>query len=312
MKEAVRAYLAARRSLGYELAVEGKELRRFAEYAESIGHMGPVTTELALRWAKLPADADPLYWARRLDVVRRFAQHQALVEAGTEIPPRGILGPSYRRPAPHIYSSEEVVALLAAAARLGPAGGLRPHTYGTLFGLLACTGMRISEALRLERSDVDLDVGAITVAQSKFRKSRWLPIHASTAHALLSYQAHRERYLPGARDEHFFLTEKGTSLKWHRTYMTFRCIREGLGWTQRAVWPRIHDLRHTFAVRTLLRWYQEGAPIGNKITYLSTYLGHVKVADTYWYFSALPELMAIAAERFEAHGRVKVVGDTGG
>jgi integrase len=300
MKDAVEAYLALRRSLGYELAIEGEELRRFAAFADRIGHTGPVTTDLAVRWAKLPTNADPLYWARRLDVVRRFARHQALTEPGTEIPPRGFLGPSHRRPAPHIYSRDEIQALMQAAAALGPPGGLRPHTYQSLFGLLACTGLRMSEALRLKQSEVDLDAALIFVAKSKFRKSRWVPIHASTTQALAAYQNHRNRYLWQAADPHFFLTEHGTSLKWHRTYMTFRAIRERLGWAARPDWPRIHDLRHTFAVRTLLRWYEEGAPIGNKIAYLSTYLGHVKVSDTYWYLSAVPELLMAAAGRFEA------------
>jgi len=299
MKDRVIAYLAARRSLGYELAIEGEELRRFAEYADSIGHTGPITTDLGVRWAKLPAHADPLYWARRLDIVRRLAHHQALIEPGTEIPPRGWLGPSYRRPSPHIYLREEIQALLLAAGRLGPNAGLRPHTYTTLFGLLACTGLRISEALLLERRDVGLGDGAIRVNRSKFHKSRWIPIHASTVAALSSYQRQRARRLPQATDPHFFVTDKGTSLKWHRTNMTFRALREELGWTARPILPRIHDLRHTFAVRTLLRWYEAGAPLGSKIAYLSTYLGHVKVSDTYWYFSAVPELLAVASERFE-------------
>jgi integrase len=148
---------------------------------------------------------------------------------------------------------------------------------------------------------VDLDAGTIVVLKSKFRKSRQIPIHASVVRALSAYQLRRNQYLPCATDLHFFLTEKGTSLKWQRTHTTFSRIREELGWARRALRPRIHDLRHTFAVRTLLRWYQEGAPIGNRIAYLSTYLGHVKVSDTYWYFSAVPELMMAAAGRFEAH-----------
>ena len=259
-----------------------------------------MTTDLAVQWAKLPAEADPLYWARRLDIVRRFAKHQALTESETEIPPSGLLGPSYRRPAPYIYAPDEIQALMRAAAGLGPPGGLRPHTYQTLFGLLACTGLRISEALRLKQSDVDIAAGRIRVVESKFRRSRWVPVHASTTRALAAYQNHRDRHLPHAADPHFFLTERGTSLKRYRTEMTFRVLREELGWSARAVRPRIHDLRHSFAVRTLLRWYEEGAPIGNKIAYLSTYLGHVKVSDTYWYLSAAPELLMAAAGRFEA------------
>ena len=166
---------------------------------------------------------------------------------------------------------------------------------------MACTGLRVSEALRLQPSDIDWAADRIYVAHGKFHKARWVPIHPSATQALAAYQAHRDRALPAPTDAVFFLTERGTSLKWHRTYMTFRTIREQLGWTARPVWPRIHDLRHTFAVRTLLRWYEAGDPIGQKITALSTYLGHVKVSDTYWYFSAVPELLRAAAGRFEAY-----------
>jgi integrase len=299
MLSVVNAYLADRRRLGYALSIEGEELRRFAQYADAIGHRGPITTELAVQWAKLPVQADPLYWARRLDMVRRLAKYQAMSEPGTEIPPKGLLGPSYRRPAPHIYSSSEISMLLQEAARLGPPGGLRPHTYYTLFGLLACTGLRISEALRLTRSDVDLRAGVLTVSQTKFHKSRLVPLHATTVEVLRDYARRRDRYLPQTTATSFFLTETSTSLKYHKTLLTFLKIRESLGWAERPHPPRIHDLRHTFAVRALLRWYEERASIGNKIVSLSTYLGHVKVSDTYWYLSAVPELLAAAASRFE-------------
>lgn len=299
MLNAVNAYLADRRQLGYELYIEGEELRRFAQYTDAIGHQGPITTELAVQWAKLPVHADPLYWARRLDMVRRLAKHLAMSEPNTEIPPKGLLGPSYRRPAPHIYSPYEIKALLQEAVRLGPPGGLRPQTYHTLFGLLACTGLRISEALRLTRSDVDLRNGILTVTQTKFHKSRLVPLHATTVKILRAYARRRDQYLPRTTATSFFLTEKGTPLKYHKTLLTFLQIRESLGWAEHPNPPRIHDLRHTFAVRTLLRWYEEGTPIGNKIVSLSTYLGHVKVSDTYWYLSAVPELLAAAASRFE-------------
>lgn len=306
----VEEYLSARRQLGFELHIEGAELRRFARYADSIGHEGPITTALAVEWAQLPIHADPLYKARRLDIVRRFAQFRLMFDSETEVPPPGILGPSYRRPAPHIYTSEEVRTLLSAAARLGPPGGLRPHTYKTLFGLLACTGLRVSEALHLTRPDVDLDAGLLMVTRTKFRKSRLVPLHASAAEALRAYAAHRDEYLPSSAATDFFLTERGTGLKYHKTFITFLHLRNALGWTGGAYGrpPRIHDLRHTFAVRTLQRWYEEGAPIGNKITALSTYLGHVKVTDTYWYLSAAPELLAAAGARFEACAKLLAEG----
>jgi integrase len=184
MVKLVEDYLACRRKLGFALKIEGQELLRFAKFADQIDHRGPITTELAIRWAKLPKKADPIYWARRLDIVRRFAKHRALFDLCTEIPPEGILGPSYRRMPPYIYSNEEIADLILAASKLGPAKGLRPHTYVTLFGLLASTGLRISEALRLTRNDVDWKVGVLMVKASKFKKSRLVPLHHTTTEAL--------------------------------------------------------------------------------------------------------------------------------
>ena len=167
MTDLVRDYLGHRRRLGFRLDDAGQLLMRFAEYADRAGHRGPLTTDLAVRWACLPRDGSPAYRARRLDLVRGFARYRAIFDPATEVPPRGLLGPAYRRATPHIYSEAEVSALLAAARQLAPAGGLRPHTYATLFGLLACTGLRLSEALNLTRSDVDWERGLLTVRQTK-------------------------------------------------------------------------------------------------------------------------------------------------
>lgn len=295
-------YLSFRRGLGFAMRVEGAELMRFARYADTSGHRGPVTTELALAWARLPKDADPLYWARRLDIVRRFAKHRALFDPATEIPPDRMFGPSYRRRSPHIYSESEIASLLSTAGRLGPAGGLRPQTYVTLFGLLASTGLRISEALRLTRDEVDLDTGLLTISETKFHKSRLIPLHPTTAAALRRYADRRDNYHPLVRLPAFFLTERGTSLKYWRVLMTFIDLRRALRWDKLGGPPRrIHNLRHSFAVRRLLRWYEEGADIDNKIAALSTYLGHARIMDTYWYLTAVPELLAVAAARYEAY-----------
>jgi integrase len=287
-----------RRKLGFALRIEGEELLRFARYAESMGHKGPLTVELALQWAQR-CSGSQIYQARRLDIVRRFARYLKLSLQETEIPQEGILGPSYRRISPHIYSEEEITALIGACRRLTPVGGIRPHTYATLFGLLACTGMRISEALRLTVDTVDAIRGMITVVEGKFHKSRVLPLHPSCVTALVSYSDLRERRHPATRA--FFVTEWGTSLKYLKTLMTFRGIAESLGWTRDT---RIHGLRHTFAVRKLIQWYRDGEDIDRRIGALSTYLGHCKVQDTYWYFSAVPELMALAADRFERYAEV--------
>jgi integrase len=294
-------YLSGRRKLGYALKIEGAELIRFAKYADGCGHQGPLTTELALRWANLPQKADPLYWSRRLDIVRRFAKYRLLFDPLTEIPPKGLFGPSYRRRAPHIYSEKEISELLLAALNLGPIGGLRPHTYVALFGLLASTGLRISEALALNRQDVDLEMDVLTIQTGKFRKSRLVPLHPTAANALRDYCRRRDQYHPRPTSSSFFLTEFGTRLKYWRSLMTFLSISRKLGWrgANQQSPPRIHDLRHTFAVRTLLRWYEQGADIDRNILALATYMGHVKATDTYWYLSAVPELFALIGNRFE-------------
>jgi integrase len=299
----VAEYLASRRRLGFALRIEGQLLAAFARYADRIGHRGPVTIELAVRWARLPQSASPLYWSRRLGVVRRFTKYRLLLDAATEVPPPRLLGPAFRRSSPHIYSEDETATLLRACRQLGPRGGLRPRTYATLFGLLACSGLRISEALRLRRDHIDLVGGVLSIVETKFRKSRLVPIHASTVRALRLYAEHRDRRHAEASTDAFFITERGTSLKYWRTIMTFTALRRAVGWTgERA--PRIHDLRHTFAVRRLLHWYEQGIDVEQKIAALATYLGHSKVTDTYWYLTAVPALLAAASARAERDARL--------
>lgn len=256
MTSLAEQYLSFRRGLGYAMRIEGAELLRFARYADESGHQGSVTVELAVRWATLPQAAKSLYRARRLDIVRRFAKHQAVFDPTTEVPPPGLLGPAYRRPPPHIYTKDELSALLQAARRLTPVAGLRPHTYATLIGLLACTGLRISEALRLTRNDVDLTAGILTIRESKFHRSRLVPLHASAVAALKAYAARRDQYHLRAASDAFFLTERGTSQKYWKTLMTFTNIRRQLGWSGRGQWgngPRLHDLRHYPAHRIIPR-----------------------------------------------------------
>jgi integrase len=297
--EQVQEYLKFRRSCGYQLEAPGKELMLFARYAALVGHKGPLTTELAVRWAKLPQDADPRYWATRYDIVRRFAEYRFLFDPATEIPPKGLLGPSKRRLSPHIYSDGEIAAFLQAASQLAPTDGLHPHTYVTLFGLLVSTGLRISEALNLSRQDAGLETGVLTIKETKFRKSRLVPVHPSTLQALRRYSKFRDSYLSGAKSKMFFLAEKGTPLNYRGVLYVFIKLRRELGWRGADRKPRVHDFRHTFAVRRLLKWYEEGANLDQKILALSTYLGHAQVTDTYWYLSAVPELLAIVSEKFE-------------
>jgi integrase len=294
-----KQYLEMRRNLGFALQIEGEQLLRFARYAERVGYSGPLTAEIALQWAQISSGSQ-INHARRLDIVRRFARYMKLSVPETEIPKEGILGPSYRRISPHIYSQEEISALIRACRQLTPNNGIRPHTHATLFGLLACTGMRISEALHLSIDDFDPDRAIITIVEGKFHKSRLLPLHPSCVKALITYSDLREKRHPSTRG--FFVTELGTSLKYLKVLMVFRMIAKSLNWSRDT---RIHGLRHTFAVRRLLQWHRDGEDVHRRIGELSTYMGHCKVRDTYWYFSAVPELMALAANRFEHYVEVR-------
>ena len=300
METRVKSYVAARRRLGFQLRIEAGELLRFARFADEIGHRGPVTTELALLWAQSATTSTPLYRARRLEVVRCFARYQVVSEPGTEIPPARILGRAHRRTQPHIYPEFELAAILALAGRLSSSKGLRSATYVTLIGLLACTGLRISEALRLLLADVDLEAGVLSIRETKFHKSRLVPLHTSAVKSLEEYIARRKRIQPCVSGAPFFINEVGRRLPYSTVRTVFRNLvdRAGIGIPNRRR-PRLHDLRHAFACNCLMRWYRSGIDVHQRIAALSTYLGHAKVSDTYWYLTGVPELMAITASRFE-------------
>ena len=298
-------YLVLRCGLGFDVDKLGWLLRDFARYTERIEHRGPITVDLAVRWAVSSRSGDPARAERRLGAVRQFARHRAAFDPATEVPPAGLLGRIPRRPQPHLYSDAEISALLLECSRLRPHDGLRPRTYVAFFSLLASTGLRLSEACRLTRRDVDLSKGLLTIRESKFRKSRLVPLHPTGVLALTSYAAQRDAFRDAPRSEFFFRTVRAPALERAATEKTFCRLRHRLGWTShgRARRPRIHDLRHTFAVRRLLRWYEEGVDVDRKILALATYLGHAKVTDTYWYLSAVPELMAVTSHRFEHFAR---------
>jgi integrase len=302
MAERVEQYLAYRHALGYQLRIEGLLLRAFARFADGAGHAGPLTVEIALRWARLPEGAARLYQARRLEVVGSLARYLAPRESGTEVPPRGLLGPAHARRPAFIYSEADVAALIEAAGGLAPPGGLRPQTYQTLLGLLACTGLRVGEALALRAGDVDCAAGVLTVRQAKFRKSRLVPLHPSAAEPLRAYAAARDRRHPAGRDSTFFVSDAGRPLPYRTVRSTFHALlRRAMPGVrpQGRVRPRLVDLRHTFACRRLLAWYRDGTDVPRAIDQLSTYLGHARVTDTYWYLTGVPELFTLAAERFE-------------
>jgi integrase len=299
MAARVKAYLLYRRGLGYQLKSEGQLLGQFAEFADQSGHRGPVTTELALRWARSTSGTERLYWARRLEVVRCLARHLAPMEPGTEIPLRGLLGPAHRRTTPHIYSDAEIAGLMTSARRLHPTDGLRPRTYETLIGLLAAAGLRISEALHLARGHVDWDRGWLCVRQTKFRKTRWVPLHPTATAALRAYAELRDRTFPHCDPDRFFVNDRGLPLPYSTIRTVFRGLCNGLRIAGSRRRPRLHDLRHTFACRRIELWSEAGMDVTHAITALSTYLGHAKVTDTYWYLTATPDLMARAAAQFE-------------
>ena len=303
----VEAYVALRRALGTSLVQQAALLRDFGRFLDrALGRDGPITSELALRWAQAPRSKDPDQTARRLGAIRGFLRHRAGFDTGTEVPPPQLLGSGIRRRPPHIYAPDEIGALLKLCARLQPRCGLRPHTYRTLFCTLLATGLRVSEALHLDDADVDLEEGVLTVRHGKFGKSRLVPLHPTTIPPLRGYVAHRDATVPHA--DGFFRTERHARLSYSAVRFTFVELRRRLGWTAqgRCRLPRLHDARHTFAASCLLRWYRDGVPPDRRIAHLATYLGHVEVRDTYWYLSVLPELSAIAAERFERYAAQEV------
>jgi len=293
----VRAYLAFRRGLGFRLKSEGYQLLHFARYADARGHRGPLTRQLATAWACSSPSAPRFSWARRLEVVRTFARHLSVTEARTQIPPAHLFGPAHRRLAPHLYSPGQIQQLVQRAGRLK--GELRPHTWQTLLGLLACTGLRVSEARRLQLGDVDWCQSLLVVRESKHGRTRLVPLHPSAMAALRAYDQRRRRLFP--RAQYFFVSSAGTQLRPSIVGTTFRQLRAGIPFEGRP--PRLHDLRHTMASRVLQRWLnQRRGGDGNHLLILSRFLGHAHLRHTYWYLSALPHLFRAAAERFAPHG----------
>jgi integrase len=286
-----------RRALGYKLEREGHLLPDFAAFLECYG-VPCITTEYALRWAMMSDSASPRWWACRLSIVRRFALFASAFDARTEIPPHDLLPRTgSRRLTPYVYSQDDILALMAATHRLK---GLKAHTYATLFGLLAVTGMRVGEVLALDRTDIDWQAGVLVVQHAKFGKSRALPLHPTTVQALLAYNGERDRYLPQQRSPAFLLSLAGTRLHYKNVHVTFLRLLHQSGLTERRPRrPRIHDLRHTFTIKTLLRWHREGVDVSSHLPALSTYLGHVNPSHTYWYLTATPELLQLAAGRLE-------------
>ena len=302
IRSAIADYLAVRRALGYKLEDHGWLLADFASFLEARG-TSTITTELALAWATEPHDALGSWWAARLRVVRGFARHLAAFDPATQIPPVGLLPCGNRRAVPYLYTQVEVRALMAAAASLRPA--LHAATYRMLIGLLAVTGMRLGEVIRLDRSDLDTDAGIVTIRDSKFAKSRQVPLHPSTLAALADYADLRQRCCRRADSPSLLISTAGTRLISQNVEFVFPRLVRQAGLTARpdGARPRLHAFRHSLAVSTLLGWYRDGVDVQAQLPVLSTFLGHTKPANTYWYLSAVPELLSLAAARRDSGSR---------
>jgi integrase len=292
-------YLVIRRAVGFKLARAELLLADYLRYLDAIGS-GTITTENAFAWASLPPNGHSSWWGQRLSVVRAFARHLHAIDPVHEVPPPRLLPARTHRAVPYLYSEADISALMAAARELR--SPLRAATFETLVGLLTVTGLRIGETLRLDRDDVDLDDGVLRVRQSKFNKSREVPLHPTTVDALAAHARRRDQLCPRPRGPSFFVSTAGTRLRYDNVHLAWLGLvrRGGLEPRSARCRPRPHDVRHSFAVRTLLDWYRDGVHVEARLALLSTYLGHVHPANTYWYLSAAPELLGLVAARLDA------------
>ena len=299
----VEHYLAVRRRFGSDLSTGKRELRQFAAFADT-EDAAWITVDLFLRWKQRFGSAGNATWSLRLGLVRGFAKWLHGIDPRTEIPPAGLIPAKMRRPRPYIYTDNEIVSIVTQAARLSSTRGLRGLNFSTLFGVLAVTGLRVSEAVGLDDRDVDLDNAVLEVRNGKNRNSRIIPITACTAQRLGALRAARSRVL-GIGAIPFFINESGRRLTTVNCRYNFAQVCHQIGLRERQAsgglgyGPRLHDLRHTMAVKTILDWYRTGRDPGREMHKLSTYLGHVRPENTYWYMEAVPELLQLACERAE-------------
>jgi integrase/recombinase XerD len=302
LHSSLQDYLALRRGLGFKMHDAGRILPRFVSFLQA--RQEPhITAQSALEWAQ-QADVQPAEWARRLGFVRGFARYCSAVDPQTEVPPVQLLPHRSTRARPYLYSAEEVQRLLDAALRLStdrPSSVLRPWVFHCLLGLLSVTGLRISEALDLKIDDVDLDQAVLTIHAAKLGRSRLVPLHPTTCAVLVEYLRRRQEFLGSRGSTYLFVSTRGTRLDGGRVHRAFYDLSRQTGLRASGVsrGPRLHDLRHRFAVMVLTRWYQAGIDPQRHLPVLSTFLGHVYVQGTYWYLSDAPELMTLAMARLE-------------
>lgn len=300
LRQTLNDYLSLRLAMGFKLSEAQRLLPRFIDFLEH-EKAEFISTDLAVKWATQSHTVQPAEWAKYLSLVRVFSRFCSSIDPRTEIPPIGLLPFHPHRASPYIYSDNEIKQLLQAAGQLSSSTGLRAHTYVTVFGLLAVTGMRISELVSLENKDVNVAQAELTIRDTKFGKSRWLPLHPTTQQVLHRYVLKRDHQYPIPCSSRFFISETGDGLVSCTVRATFIKLSQKIGLREitDSHGPRLHDFRHRFAVQTLLRWYQDGTDVDQHLPELSTYLGHVKVSDTYWYLTAIPQLLQLALQRSE-------------
>lgn len=299
LREQVTNYLRLRRSLGYKLVEHERFLNQFMDYLEK-QQATTITAANAMAWARLPIGVNPRWHGARLSAVRGFAVWAHAFDPGIQVPPTGLIPMGTTRATPYLYSQDQICALMDAAADLVPS--VRAATFRTLIGLLAVTGMRAGEVIRVELADLDIEAGTLTIRSTKFGKTRLLPLHSSTIDELRSYLRLRSPVaLPGTTA--LLISAAGTGLTYTTAHKVFKSLTAKAGIIPRstACRPRMHDLRHSFAVNTLLDAYRSGGDVGACLPVLSTYLGHTEPANTYWYLHAAPELLALAADRLNTH-----------
>jgi integrase/recombinase XerD len=300
LRDAAEEYLALRRALGFKLGQQGRMLLQFVAFLEQ-REAAVITTKLALQWACEPSSGSQMWWHQRLVVVRGFAQHRAACDPRTEVPPSDLLPARLHRAVPYLYSDGEIVRLIQAARALAPP--LKAATYATLIGLLSVTGMRVGEAIGLDRDDVDLDDGWLLIRRAKNDHCRVVPLHQSTIEVLAAYARLRDQICPEPATESFLVTSTGRRPDPSTAGGVFGELRHATGLAEQRSpsgrLPRMHDMRHAFMLRTLLRWYREGSDVAAQLPVLSTFVGHVDPKASYWYFEAAPELLALAADRLE-------------
>ncbi len=309
MQSHAENYLNDCHQRGFGLHSAGYSIKSFASYFDNHNYGEVPTIEIMTIWARLDKgnSKNPITWARRLKNLRSFIHYLQQFYPQIEVPDYTIFGRTEQRLAPHIYNQQEIIDLLAAAHNLGPIPGLRGATYETLFGLIASTGLRVSEAVHLLNADVDLKWGILTVRKTKFAKSRQIPLHPSTTEVLKQYRLLRNCHAMVTEAMPFFIGTRGKRLgcflSLRQVHRVFAELRNSLGWHNRGAHnsPRIHDLRHTFIVQRVMLWHAQGKSVDQEMLALSTYVGHAKITNTYWYLTGVPELMALAAGKFESY-----------